>query len=161
MNATPSSPLPAADPRREAPLVTRLLRAVIAKSFLDLIFICAAVSLAAFLSFHPLLRGAIDVADQTRVAGWAYDPLSPDEKLEVQLFIDGRFAASTRAGERREDLVRAGAAANPEHGFSFAVAPLRLTPGAHAAQVYAVHQAAGRYKTLLPLAAKPLMLHIP
>ena len=76
---------------------TRLLRSVIVKTILEFILICIAVSFAAFSNFNPQLRGAVDVADQTRVAGWAYDPQTPEEGIEVQLFIDGQFAAARQA----------------------------------------------------------------
>ena len=130
------------------------------KTILEFTLICIAVSFAAFSNFNPQLRGAVDVADQTRVAGWAYDPQTPEEGIEVQLFIDGQFAAARRADERREDLVQAHAAENPAHGFSFAVAPLHLASGQHAAQVYAVRQGTGRHKMLLPLAKYPLTFQV-
>ena len=59
-------------------------------------------------AWRPLLRGAIDVADQTRVAGWAVAPEAPEVALEVQLFIDGKLVASKLADEERVDLVRSG-----------------------------------------------------
>lgn len=139
---------------------TRLLGSVIVKTILELILICVVVSLAAFSHFNPQLRGAIDAADQTRVAGWAYDPQTLDEGIEVQLFIDGQFAAARRADERREDLVRARAAENPAHGFSFAIEPLHLAPGRHTAQVYAVRRATGNNKMLLPLVKDPPIFYL-
>ena len=151
---TPSLTAAAATPT-DSRTATRLLRAVIAKFFLDLMFICVVASVAAFSNFGPLVRGAIDVADPARVAGWAYDPQAPGERLEVQLFIDGRFAASRRADERRDDLVEAEAAEDAGHGYSFAVAPLGLAPGPHTAQVYAVRRTAGPHQVLLPLAKQP------
>jgi hypothetical protein len=130
---------------------TKLLRAIIAKTFIEILFVCAVASLAAFSIFSPLLRGAIDVADQSRVAGWAHDPLAPGEPIEVQLFIDGNFAAAKRADERRDDLVRAGAAKHPNHGFSFDVGLLNLSEGVHTAQVYAARKAPGAHQVLIPI----------
>ena len=69
----------------------RLLKGVAAKLFVDLIVVCVIVSLTAFSQSSPLVRGRVDVADGQRVAGWVYDPRSPDEGIEVQLFVDGRF----------------------------------------------------------------------
>lgn len=134
---------------------SRLLKAVVAKSFVEIILVCVVATLAAFSTFSPQLRGAIDVADQTRVAGWAYDPESPGVALEVQLFIDEKLVASKIANERRVDLVESGAASNPDHGFSFDLRPLKLAPGRHTAQVYALRQAAGANKILLPVAKQP------
>ena len=92
-------------------MATRLLRAVLVKAGLEIGFVCVIATLAAFHNASPLLRGALDAADQTHVAGWAYDPLSPDAPLDVQLFIDERFVATQRAERLRVDaqisLVRA------------------------------------------------------
>jgi hypothetical protein len=134
---------------------SRLLKAVIAKSFVEIILVCVVATLAAFSTFSPQLRGAIDVADQTRMAGWAYDPESPEVTLEVQLFIDENLVASKLADERRVDLVESGAASNPNHGFSFDLRSLDLAPGRHTAQVYALRQATGANKILLPVAKEP------
>ena len=141
-------------------VATRLLRAVLAKSFLELLFVCVIATLAAFKNYSPLLRGAIDAADQTRVTGWAYDPQAPEQALEVQLFIDEQFIATQRADARRDDLVRAGAAKQPRHGFSFELAAIKLSNGPHAAQVYAVRAAAGTNKLLLPLAQQPVVFQV-
>jgi hypothetical protein len=136
----------------EPAVATKLLRAVIAKSLLEILFVCGVATFAAFSHFSPWLRGAIDVADQTRVAGWVHDPLAPHEAIEVQLFIDDHFVAAQYADEPRHDLVVSGAASKPQHGFSFALAGLALAAGQHTAQVYAVRKAAGANKALLPLA---------
>jgi hypothetical protein len=144
----------------DSSIASRLLRAVIAKSFIEIALVCAVATLAAFSTFSPQLRGAIDVADRTRIAGWVHDPLSPDEMLEVQLFIDGQLASSGRAGDRRDDLVEAGVTAGPNHGFSFEVSTLRLSPGIHTAQVYALRQAAGATKMLLPISKQPVAFEI-
>jgi hypothetical protein len=142
----------AAPPRNAA---TRLLRALIAKSAVEIATVCAIAALAAFSNFSPLMRGAVDVADEREVAGWVLDPLAPDEAIEVQLFIDGQFIAVGRAAERRDDLVAAGVTANPNHGFRFTIGPRALGAGEHAARVYAVRAAAGANKILAPITRTP------
>lgn len=137
-----------------------LLRAVLAKSFIEVALVCVVATLAAFSTFNPQLRGAIDVADQTRIAGWVHDPQSPDEIIEVQLFIDEKFIATTRADERRDDLARTGATIQPNHGFSISVESLNLPNGAHRAQVYAVREAAGANKILLPITTAPHIFQV-
>jgi hypothetical protein len=155
-----AEPTASAQPDADPNLATKLLRAVIAKSFLELLFICFLATWAAFTNYSPLLRGAIDQADQTRVAGWAHDPQAPAEALEVQLFIDDRFVATRRADERRNDLVQAGATTLPEHGFSFDLSALQLVPGEHRAQVYALRTAAGINKMLVPLSREPVVFRV-
>ncbi|MBI1764803.1 MAG: hypothetical protein HYR56_25615 [Acidobacteria bacterium] len=149
-----------AQPNAETTVATKLLRAVIAKAFLEILFICVIATLAAFKNYSPLLRGAIDAADQTRISGWAHDPLTPDQSLDVQLFIDDQFIATQRAHQRRDDLVRAGATTLPNHGFRFELTSVKLAEGRHAAQVYAVRMAAGVNKMLLPLAKQPVVFEV-
>ncbi|QQS45829.1 MAG: hypothetical protein IPM66_18145 [Acidobacteriota bacterium] len=139
---------------------TRLLRAVVAKTAVELALLCLIATVAAFWNFSPLLRGAVDVADRTRVAGWAYDPQAPSEAVEVQVFIDGKFARSSIAGAARPDLVAAGAAQGPDHGFSVPIDDLELEPGTHAVQVYAVRSGPGNSKILAPLSRSPLELMV-
>jgi len=134
---------------------TRLLKAVAAKTFIEILLVCVVATLAAFSTFSPQLRGAIDVADQSRVAGWAYDPQSPEGAIEVQLFIDGKLAASKFADEKRNDLVESGVTPKPDHGFSFDLKMINLAPGRHTAQVYALRPAAGANKILLPITQQP------
>lgn len=139
---------------------TKLLQAVIVKAGLELTLICVAVSLAAFSHINPPLRGAIDVADATRVAGWAYDPREPAARLDVQLFIDGRFVAAGRADERRDDLVNRGATADAMHGFTFKLAPLSLVAGHHTLQVFVLHAGSANNKILLSLTRTPLTFEV-
>jgi len=140
--------------RREGQLATRLLVAVIAKFFIEILFICAVATLAAFAYFNPALRGAIEMADAKHIEGWAYNPLAAGERLEVQLFIDNRFVAATRAENRRDDLVAAGVMRDAFHGFSFTLEGGQFGRGRHRAQVYVVHQTPGSSRTLLPISKR-------
>ena len=139
----------------ESSIPSRLLKALVAKSFVEIALICVVATLAAFSTFSPQLRGAIDIADRTRVAGWAYNPSAPEEPLETQLFIDGKPVASKLADGRRVDLVESGVTSGPNHGFDFDLTKINLSPGRHTAQVYVLRQAAGGNKILLPIAKQP------
>ena len=147
-------------PQAESAVATKLLKAILAKAGLEFLVILIAISLAAYSHLNPPIRGAIDVADATRIAGWAYDPREPNARVDVQLFINEQLVASRRADERREDLVTAGAAANALHGFTFAVPELRLATGKHRVTVYAVRAGAGNNKSLLALTKKEYWLEI-
>lgn len=147
-------------PRPDSSVPSRLLKAVVAKSFIEVILVCAVATLAAFSTFSPRLRGAIDVADQTRVAGWAVAPDAPEAALEVQLFVDEKFVASKLAAEERSDLVSSGVTSSPNHGFSFDLTQINLAPGRHTAQVYALRPAAGATKILLPISRPPTVFEV-
>jgi hypothetical protein len=141
-------------------LASRLLRGVLAKAGLEIGFVCVIATLAAFQNASPLLRGALDVVEASHVAGWAYDPLTPDTALDVQLFVDERFIATQRAESVRVDLVKAGATPTAAHGFNFDLAQVPLAAGTHTAQVYAVRNAAGKNKALIPLSKTPQVFQV-
>jgi hypothetical protein len=147
-------------PRPDSSVPSRLLKAVVAKSFIEIALVCAVATLAAFSTFSPRLRGALDVADRTRVAGWAVTREAPDVALEVQLFIDEKLAASKLADEGRIDLISSGVTSNPNHGFNFDLTQINLAPGRHTAQVYAIRPAAGATKILLPIAKQPRVFEV-
>ena len=147
-------------PRPDSSVPSRLLKAVVAKSFVEIILVCAVATLAAFSTFSPRLRGSIDVADQTRVAGWVVAPEAPEVALEVLLFIDENLVASKLAGEERIDLVSSGVSSNPNHGFSFDLTRINIAPGHHTAQVYALRHVAGATKILLPVSRPPCVFEV-
>ena len=145
----------------DSSVATRLLRAVLAKSFVEILLVCLVATLAAFSNFSPMLRGTIDAANQSRIAGWVYDPNSRAETVEVQLFIDGKFITSQMAGLKRDDLMRAGVAGEGAHGFNFSIGALNLSPGSHLAQVFAVRDANGPNKVLASITKAPRAFNIP
>lgn len=144
----------------ESGAATKLLTAILAKAGVEFLLILIAISLAAYSHINPPIRGAIDIADNARVAGWAYDPREPNVQLEVQLFIDGQLKTSRRADVRRDDLVTAGAAKNPQHGFTFAVPELLLAKGKHRVEVYALRAGGGKNKALLTLTKKEYWIEV-
>lgn len=88
-------------------------------------------------SFPPHFRGFSEVTRGGEVAGWAVDASRPGARVEVELYVDGRFVAHGVATLPRPDVVAAGRAADPDCGYRF---PLpALAPGAHEARVYALH----------------------
>ena len=144
----------------EAEVARRLLAAVSIKTLLEILFVCALVSFAAVRTFHPFLRGAIDLANGSRVQGWAVDPSSEQEPVEVQLFVDDVFIAQTRADGERTDLVSAGVTSHPGHGFAFAIDGIKLTPGTHRAQVYVLRRALGGSQILIPISKEPVVFSV-
>ncbi len=146
--------------RHETEVARRLLTAVSIKTLLEILLVCALVSFAAVRTFHPFLRGAIDIANGSRIQGWAVDPSSDQETVEVQLFVDEVFIAQTRADVERVDLVAAGVTSYPGHGFVFAIDGMKLTPGTHRAQVYVLRRALGGSKILIPISKQPVSFSI-
>jgi hypothetical protein len=90
-----------------------------------------------YRNFPPHFRGFGEVTPRGEVAGWAVDASRPAARVEVQLYVDGRFVAHAEATLPRPDVVAAGRAEDPGCGYSFALP--RLAPGEHEARVYALH----------------------
>jgi hypothetical protein len=137
----------------------RLLYAVLVKGLLDLLLLVGIVGYAARANFPPSIRGAIDLAGPERVAGWAIDAGDPGTVVAVQLFIDGRFSAAGIANTPRPDLVPAGVAPDPNHGFSFTLdsSPDRGPgiSGQPQIEVFVLHEALNGNRTLIPLPRPP------
>ena len=92
---------------------------------------------AEYTSFPPHFRGFGEVTRRGEVAGWAVDASEPSARVEVELYVDGRFAGHALAALPRPDVVAAGRSTRPDCGYSFALPP--LAAGAHEARVYALH----------------------
>ena len=95
-----------------------------------------------YATFPPYFRGFGEVTRRGEVAGWAVDASDPSARVEVQLYVDGRFVAHAAATLPRPDVVAAGRAADESCGYSFALPA--LAPGEHEARVYALNAAGAR-----------------
>jgi hypothetical protein len=94
-----------------------------------------------YSSFPPHFRGFGEVTPKGEVAGWAVDASRPGARVEVELYVDGRFVAHGLATLPRPDVVAAGRARDPGCGYRF---PLpALAEGPHEARVYALHAPGG------------------
>lgn len=136
----------------------KLIHLLISKSMAEALLITAVAVGFYFATTNPNLRGVLDIADRSWVTGWAVDEAHPWSRVEVQLFIDGRFAADSVADKSRPDVHRAKRAPDDWHGFAF-MTP-QLSPGDHEARVYAVHSnGSGTRKTLQQI-GKPFHFRI-
>jgi hypothetical protein len=130
----------------------RLVHFLIVKSIIELVLV-SVLGVGFFLTtFNPALRGSVDQADDQRVSGWALNEASQDERVEVQLFIDGHFVAAQVARLPRPDLVAAGRAKDALHGYAFDVP--HLSYGEHEARIYGLGGGAGPRRALL-IVGKP------
>ena len=128
---------------------TRLAHLLIAKSIAEALFIGALAVGFYYFAFNPYFRGSVDEASARGVSGWVVDESQPAVRVEVQLYVDGKFVASRLADEARPDVYRAGRAADERHGFTF---PLQVEEsGEHEARVYAVHASGGAIRRTLQL----------
>ena len=81
----------------------RLAKLVAVKLVLDLLFVCGLAVYTYAVTYRSGFDGALNYADGRGVRGWVVDLESPDAEVEVQLFLNGEFVASTFARERMTD----------------------------------------------------------
>jgi hypothetical protein len=132
----------------------RLANVVVLKLTLDLLFVCALAVYTHAVAFHPSFNGTLDYADGRSVLGWVVDRAHPDAPVEVQLFIDGRFAAAGFADEPRPDVSAKGFAPDERHGFVFRLEPPLY--GEHEARIYAVYASRSGARRTLQQIGSPL-----
>lgn len=132
----------------------RLINLLIAKSILDTIFVGTIAVLVYTRAFPPTFHGWGEaVVESQMISGWAVNDADPWGRVEVQLFVDGKFVGTTVAQSSRPDVVAAGWAKDEWHGYNFLVSG--LGEGMHEARVYALHQSGNRYT--LQLLGNPIM----
>ncbi len=73
------------------------------------------------------LQSSLDVADRRRIAGWLFQPSSPEERLAVQIFANGKILGRIVADAYRPDLEKA-EIGDGRHSFEFRLNPGMLAP---------------------------------
>lgn len=132
---------------------TNLVHVLIGKSILETLFV-GSLAVIAFLSvLPPYFHGWGEVTDNG-IAGWAVDNGSPWERVEVQLFIDGKFFATAVANRSRPDVSAAGWALDEWHGYGFVTNSLNAGP--HEARVYALRNSGNATRKSLQLLGTPM-----
>ena len=136
----------------------RLTNFLIAKSITEALFVGALAVVFYLTAFTPYFRGTLDYADARHVAGWVVNQAEPHTPVQVQLYIDGRFAGNVTAQTARPDVKAAGRAEDEHHGFVFDTPT--LSAGQHEARVYAVHLSGEGQRRTLQLLDKPLVFSV-
>lgn len=136
----------------------RLAQLLIAKSVIEALFVAAVAVGFFYTTFNPHFRGWSDVADARAVEGWAVDERAPGAFVEVQVYIDGRFAGITLANQPRPDVLKAGRSVTELCGFQLQTPP--LAAGDHEARAYAVQESAGGARRTLQQIGLPLRFRV-
>ena len=133
----------------------QLTNLLIAKSILETILV-GTIAVAVYLNaFPPTFHGWGEaVTESHTIAGWAVDDAKRWDRVEVQLFVDGKFIATQVAQLSRPDVVAAGWAKDEWHGYSFQMPG--LPDGPHEARVYAVHSSGNGSRYTLQLLGDPI-----
>jgi hypothetical protein len=137
----------------------QLVTLLIAKSVLDTLLVGIIAVVVYLNAFPPAFHGWGEAVVQERsISGWAVNDAHPWQRVEVQLFIDGKLAGTQPAQLSRPDVVAAGWSKDEWHGYRFVVSD--LPAGAHEARVYAVHASASGARYTLQLLGDPIDFEI-
>jgi hypothetical protein len=122
----------------------KLVNLLIAKSILETIFVGTIAVVTYVKLFPPTFHGWGEAVPATQsISGWAVDNADPWRRVEVQLFVDGKFVGTQMAQLSRPDVAAAGWAKDEWHGYEFVLTG--LSDGMHEARVYALHRSGDRY----------------
>jgi hypothetical protein len=124
------------------PSRSQLVNVLIGKSILETILVGTLAVVVWTKAFPPTFHGWGEAVGSQAIAGWAVNSASPWERVEVQLFIDGKLAGSQVAQLSRPDVAAAGWARDEWHGYNFLLTG--IGPGKHEARVYALHRTGNR-----------------
>ena len=101
---------------------SQLVNLLIAKSIFETILVGAIAVAVYFNAFPPTYRGwGQAVAETQSISGWAISDVDPWERVEVQLFIDGKFMDRQVAHHSRPDVLTARWSKDEWHGYNFVV----------------------------------------
>lgn len=138
------------------PSRSQLVNLLIAISILQTIFVGVLAVVVWTKAFPPTFHGWGEAIGSQAIAGWAVNNGAPWERVEVQLFIDGKFYGSQVAEGSRRDVLLRGWAKDEWHGYNFAVTD--LASGNHEARVYALHRSGNRMT--LQLLGDPIRFYV-
>jgi hypothetical protein len=132
-----------------------LVNLLIGKSIAETLLV-GAIALGVYVSaFPPTFHGWGEAIVASRsIAGWTVNNADRWQRVEVQLFIDGKLSGVQVANLSRPDVAAAGWARDEWHGYSFTVTS--LPEGNHEARVYAVHESGGAARYTLQLLGDPI-----
>jgi hypothetical protein len=119
----------------------RLVKLIAAKLALDLLFVCGLALYTHAVTFARGFDGELERASGLEVSGWVVDLEQPGAAVEVQLFLNGHFAAAAVA----TGSVAVGTPSNsPDRGRrTFVFQFERPRYGQFEARVYAVREGRG------------------
>lgn len=134
-----------------------LVNVLIGKSILETLLV-GGLALFAFMTVVPPYFHGWGQETETGIAGWAVNNAALWERVEVQIFIDGKFQGQVTANESRPDVLAAGWSKDQWHGYSFSLSS--LSPSYHVAHVYAVHDSGNGAQKSLQLLGDPIEIFV-
>jgi|SRR6185369_10362231 hypothetical protein len=137
----------------------KLIHLLIGKAIAETVLVSVIAVGFYVTAFPPTFHGWCEAVSETQsIAGWVVNDASPWERVDVQLFVDNKFAGTQTANLSRADVKAAGWASDEWHGYSFKSS--ELATGPHEARVYAVHQSGNGKRYTLQLLGDPVVFNV-
>ncbi|HEY6661007.1 MAG TPA: hypothetical protein VI031_07685 [Pyrinomonadaceae bacterium] len=137
----------------------QLVNLLIAKSILDAVLVGTIAVVIYVKAFPPTFHGWGEaVAASHSISGWAVNSADPWRRVEVQLFIDGKFVGTQVAQQSRPDVLAAEWSRDEWNGYSFVIPD--LSAGTHEARVYALHSSGNGARYTLQLLGDPIRFEV-
>jgi len=138
---------------------SKLINVLIGKAIIETVLV-GVIAVGFYVSAFPrTFHGWGEAVHASRsISGWAVNDASPWERVEVQLFVDGKLVGSQIANQSRPDVQAAGWSSDEWHGYSFQLR--EVSPGLHEARVYAVHSSGGGVRYTLQLLGDPIDFNV-
>ena len=136
---------------------SKLVHLLIGKSIAETLIV-GALAVFTFITVLPPTFHGWSEATETGISGWAVNNAAPWERVEVQLFVDGKFVAAGIADKYRPDVLASGWAKDAWHGYTFET--IAVLPGLHQAQVYALHDSGSGVRKSLQSLGSPISFDV-
>ncbi|HKG61609.1 MAG TPA: hypothetical protein VKB05_17755 [Pyrinomonadaceae bacterium] len=140
-------------------MAKKLVNLLLAKSILETIFVGTLAVVVYTKLFPPTFHGWGEaVVEEKAIYGWVVNNARPDDRVEVEVYVDGRYSGRARADGPRPDIVAAGWSKDPFHGYAVWIS--KLPPGKHESRVYALHRSDDGRKCTLQLIGDPIQFEV-
>ena len=141
---------------------TRLVHLLIGKSIVETLVV-GVLAVFTFITVLPPYFHGWGQVTEVGISGWAVNNAAPWERVEVQLFVDGKFVSDGIADQSRPDVAAAGWAKDAWHGYEFILTSFPAgdyKPQLHKARVYALHDSGGGARKSLQLLGDPIWFSV-
>ena len=138
---------------------SQLVNLLIAKSVLETVLVGTIAVVVYLNAFPPTFHGWGEAVPESQsISGWVVNDARAWQRIEVQLFLDGKLFGTQVAHLSRPDVLAAGWSKDEWHGYNFVVSG--LAAGTHEARVYALHPSGNGGRYTLQLLGDPIRFEV-
>ena len=103
------------------------------------------INTKSYIVVNAALTGYLDAVNSNSITGWAFDPNSPNNPLNVQIYINGQLKTTVAANQFRLDLLAAGLG-NGYHVYNYSMDWSGYATGSYEVTAYAINTLGNKYQ---------------